>query len=311
MTDVAAPELTTVSIDDEATLGRWLAVRNAVDVRPLSIPAYRMELAGATGHQLVLATLDGVDVGAADVGWGAISSESHTAFLMVWVLPEWRGRGIGTELVHAALDFAWSAGMQTLRSYALDGDDASIRFGGRFGLVPVGGGQLGWLDLTAQDPAAALIPDGIEVTNLAERPDLLHDVYELDELVRPEIPTMALEPSPSFEAWQAQVSGDPGFLPELSLVAMREGRLVGSMLIFDNAEGTAFIGMTAVHPDARRLGIARSLKTELAARAARTGWKRIETYNDGTNERMRGLNIDLGYVYLPKEINLKGPIPAR
>jgi GNAT superfamily N-acetyltransferase len=310
MTDVAAPELSIVSIDDDAMLGRRLAVRNAVDVRPLSIPAYRMELAGVTAHQLVLASLDGHDVGAADVGWGAISGESQTAFLMAWVLPEWRGRGIGAELVAAAFDFARSAGMRTARSYALDGDDASIRFAGRYGLEPVGGGQLGALDLTAGELTAAPIPEGIEISNLAERPDLTRDVYELDELVRPEIPTMALEPSPSFEAWQAQVSGDPGFLPELSLLAMRDGRVVGSMLMFDNAEGTAFIGMTAVHPDARRQGIARCLKTELAARAARTGWKRIETYNDGTNERMRGLNVDLGYVYMPKEVNLKGPIPA-
>ena len=45
---------------------------------------------------------------------------------------------------------------------------------------------------------------------------------------------------------------------------------------------------------------------ELAGRAARSGWRRIETFNDGTNEAMRTLNIDLGYVYLPRLVTLKG-----
>jgi hypothetical protein len=33
------------------------------------------------------------------------------------------------------------------------------------------------------------------------------------------------------------------------------------------------------------------------------------TYNDGSNDAIRGLNERLGYVYLPPVIRLKGPIP--
>jgi RimJ/RimL family protein N-acetyltransferase len=91
---------------------------------------------------------------------------------------------------------------------------------------------------------------------------------------------------------------------------VRDGRLVGSIQIYDNAEGTAFIGMTAVDPGARRQGIARALKVELARRAASTGWHRIETYNDEANIRMRALNEALGYVYMPVYVNLKGPLPT-
>jgi len=308
MTGVAGLEIVTVAIEDDDALGRWLTIRNAVDVRPLTIAGYRAELSGVAQDQALLATLDGVDVGAAEVGWSAVSLESHTAFLVAWVLPAWRGRGGGTSLVDECLSFARAAGMRTGRSFALDGDDGSIHFAARYGLDVVGGGQIGWLDLTPEHADATPLSEGIEITSLADRPDLEYEVYELDELVRPEIPTMALEPRPSFEAWHAQVGGDPGFVPGLSLLALREGRLVGSMLIFDNAEGTAFIGMTAVHPDARRQGIARALKTELAARATRAGWKRLETYNDGTNERMRGLNTELGYEYQPRHVSLKGPL---
>ena len=113
----------------------------------------------------------------------------------------------------------------------------------------------------------------------------------------------------SFEAWQAQTSGDTGFLPELSVIALRAGQVVGAIQMYDNADGVAFIGMTAVHPDHRRAGIARAMKTEVAARAARAGWRQLETFNDGTNERMLALNLELGYAYLPRVVNLKGPLP--
>ena len=142
----------------------------------------------------------------------------------------------------------------------------------------------------------------------AERPDLERAIYDLDILVQPEIPTMALEPTPSFEAWQEQTSGDPGFLRELSVMAVQDESVLGSIQMYDNADGVAFIGMTAVHPDQRRHGIARALKVEVAARAARSGWRQIETYNDGTNERMRALNVELGYEYRPRMVNLKGPL---
>ena len=60
---------------------------------------------------------------------------------------------------------------------------------------------------------------------------------------------------------------DPGYLPELSLLALQHERLVGSIQLYDNADQVVFIGMIAVHPDARRRGIARLLKVELERRA--------------------------------------------
>ena len=86
MTDVLDLEITTVPIEDDAALARWLAVRNAVDTRPLTLAGFRAELTAASEHLELLATLDGTDVGAAGTGWGAISSESKTVFLDAWVL---------------------------------------------------------------------------------------------------------------------------------------------------------------------------------------------------------------------------------
>ena len=96
-------------------------------------------------------------------------------------------------------------------------------------------GQVGLLDLTpAHADARAPLPDGVEMIAFAERPDLERAIYDLDILVQPEIPTMALEPTPSFEAWREQTSGDPGFLRELSVMAVRDERMLGSIPRMNN-----------------------------------------------------------------------------
>jgi GNAT superfamily N-acetyltransferase len=304
--------ISAIDTADDRALHRWLAVRNQVDPRPLTPAAFRAELTAATEHLELIATLDGADVGAAEGGWGAIAQESKTTFLVGWVVPGARRHGVGSALIDRLVAFAMGHGMTTGRSVALDGDEGALRFAARYGLEQVGRGQDGRLDLTPTHATSSAVPPAaIMIASFAERPDLEASVYHLDVLVAPEIPTLALEPTPSFAAWQAQTSGDPGFLPELSLIALRGDVVVGAIQMYDNGEGAAFIGMTAVHPDARRQGIARALKVELAARAVRAGWHRLETFNDGSNERMRGLNAELGYTYLPVMAMLKGPLATR
>jgi ribosomal protein S18 acetylase RimI-like enzyme len=208
-------------------------------------------------------------------------------------------------------DFARDGGLARASVAVVEGDAASIAFAEHRGLVPTGGGQLGALDLataTRQPPPA--LPDGVTVTTLAERPELERAIYELDLVVRPEIPALAGEPDPTYEAWQAEMTSDEGFLRDLCLIAVRDEAVVGVIQVYDDGEGKVFIGMTAVDPGSRRLGLARALKQILAQRAAASGYHRIETYNDGTNERIRGLNESLGYVYWPRMVILKGPLPA-
>lgn len=286
-----------------------LAIRNAVDARPLTLEGYHAERTAALGELVLLATLDGEDVGAGEVGWRAFMAEAGFAFVDAWVLPSARHQGVGRALIDRMIGFARDGGMTSLRSVVRDGDDESLGFAARRGFEVTARGQEGMLDLSAIDaPAPPVVPD-VEVTTLADRPDLDRAAYDVMMRVRPEIPAMAGEVAPSFEAWRADTFGDPGFLPGLSVVALHDGRVVGIIEIYDNAEGVIFIGMTAVDPDYRRHGVARLLKAELSHRAKAAGMIRIETYNDGSNERIRALNESLGYVYLPWKLGLKGPIP--
>lgn len=310
MSVAGALEITLIDVADDAALERWIAVHNVVNVRQYTPASFRAEMTFVVEHGEWLAALDGVDVGASAVGWSPASLESGVAFFDIAVVPETRGRGVGAALAEIAIAFARDQGLTVARTSVKDGDAASLRFASRYGLEVVGSGQDGYLDLTPKHTrTAATLPPGVSITSFAERPDLERAIYDLEMLVYPEVPTLALEPLPSYTAWKAQTAGDPGFVPDLSLLALRDARPIGLLLIYDNAEGTAYIGMTAIHPDSRRLGIARALKIELAARAARAGWRRLETFNDGTNERMRGLNEELGYTYRPRMLSLKGPMP--
>jgi GNAT superfamily N-acetyltransferase len=136
-------------------------------------------------------------------------------------------------------------------------------------------------------------------------------IYDLMMRVRPDVPVLADEPVPTFEAWSADTIEDPGFMPELTVIAIGGGRVVGAVELFDNTGGAIYIGMTAVDPDFRRRGLARLLKVELSRRAKAAGVVRIETYNDGANTGIRTLNESLGYVYLPWRLMLRGPVPVQ
>ena len=295
-------------VSSDRDVGRMLAIRNAIDPRPLTVAGWRAERTVAVGHLVVVAT-DGPDLGAGEIGWGASTGESGIAIVDVWVLPGFRGRGVGRALFGHLVDFARSSGMTSLRARVLDGDAESLAFATRRGFRVAGRGQEGALDLSHDDPPPPDPVPGIEIKTLAERPDLDRAAFDLFVRVRPEIPVLVDEPESSFEAWRADSIGDPGFLPGLSLLALDGTRVVGMIETFDNSSGVVFIGMTAVDPDYRRRGVARLLKSELSRRAKAAGVVRIETYNDGTNERIRALNESLGYSYLPWKLMLRAPIP--
>lgn len=304
-------DLTILEATTNADLERVLAVRNVME-RPLTLAGLHAERSSVQASLDLIATAaDGTDIGSGSVAWGPISADSRNVFIFAWVLPEHRRQGIGSALLERLVTFARAHDMQRMTTLVYEDDPASIAFIERRGLAIDGGGQIGRLDLTGPDPdRGARAVEGVSVEAWVDRRDLERDLYELDMLVRPEIPFIANEPEPSFEAWQAAGSNDPGFLPGLSLLALADGHLAGRIEVYDNGDGVAFIGMTSVHPDFRRRGVARLLKVELERRARAGGWNAIETFNDGTNERIRNLNESIGYVYDPPYVSLRGPLPG-
>jgi GNAT superfamily N-acetyltransferase len=294
----------------EADIERVLAVRNAVEHEYQTLAAFRAERAGTREALDLLAERDGHDVGAGSIAWGPGSVESRNVWIFGWVLPDHRRQGIGGALLERLVAFAREHGMERMTTLVYADEPESIAFVERRGLEVDGGGQVGKLDLTTAPTDRGVPPiDGIEIATSAERPDLDRQSYELHSATHHEIPMMAGQPMPSFEAWLEMGGEDSGYLRDQSLMALDGGRVVATVDVFDSGDDVMFIGMTTVHPDSRRRGIARLLKVELERRARAAGWKRIETWNDGTNDRIRGLNESLGYVYNPPYVALRGPLP--
>jgi len=293
----------------EEDLQAWLAVRNAVDPRPLTLAGLRAERSSAHTILDLVAAVDARTAGAGSVGWGPLGEESGNVTIELWVLPDVRRHGIGGSLFERLVTFAREGAKTRLTTWVPAGNTASISFLERRGLHVDGVAQLGHLGLTTVEADAAGSPDPPTLASFSERPDLERDVYDLDILVRPEIPYLRDEPLPSFDAWHGTVAGDPGFMADLSIIALDAGRVVGAIEIYDRADAAVFIGMTAVHPDTRRRGVGRAMKVEVARRARAAGVRRIETANDGANERIRGLNESLGYVYDPPFVTMRGPVP--
>jgi GNAT superfamily N-acetyltransferase len=304
-------EFTIRTATTDADLERVLAIRNAMVADHQTLAALRAERASTEAALDLLAEAGHRDVGAGSIAWGRIAAESRNVYVFAWVLPEMRHKGIGGELLDRLVAFARDRGMQEMSTLVYADELDTIAFLERRGLKRDGGGQLGRLELTGAATDRAVGPiDGIDLAAAADRTDLERQHYELHAVTRHEIPTLAHDPMPSFEAWRDVGAPDKGYLADLSIYALDGDRLVGAVDIFDGGDGAIFIGMTAVHPDARRRGIARLMKVELERRARAAGRTRIDTFNDGTNERIRGLNESLGYVYNPPYVSLRGPLPT-
>jgi GNAT superfamily N-acetyltransferase len=304
-------EATIRAASGDVDLERVLAVRNAVEHEPQSLVALHAERGNSIATLDLIAEQDGRDVGSGSIAWGPGALETRNVFIFAWVLLAYRHQGIGGALLDRLVAFAREAGMERMTTLVYADEPDSIAFAQHRGLSIDGGGQLGKLDLTTAPTDRGVPPvDGIEIVSSGSRLDLERAVYELHAVTHAEIPFLSSQPMPSFETWMEMGGEGSGYLRDESVIALEDGRVVGTVDVFDGGEHVMFIGMTAVDPNARRRGIARLMKVELERRARAAGWTRIDTWNDGDNARIRGLNESLGYVYNPPYVSLRGPLPA-
>lgn len=295
-------------------LADWLAVRNSVDLWPISPETMALRTSLETDSLRLLARRDGRILGVGSVAWEAFGGEHGDAGVRIWVLEGDRGQGVGSALFEPLARYARERGMTTIGTRVQADDEQAITFAAHRGLHLGSMQQLGVLRIGGPggvDPASMPepgLPDGVSIVAIAERPDLARAVYEMQAPVIPEIPSWGRDELPTWEAWTSSFE-EPALIRELMLLALEGGRVLGSIEAVDDGDGRAFITLLAVAPEARRRGIARALKLELHRRAAATGWREIVTVNDGTNEPIRRLNVELGYRYDAETFLMKGPIP--
>lgn len=192
--------------------------------------------------------------------------------LMGGVHPQWRGQGIGRELLSWQLTraaeihrteapgAAWEAHVGMLI-----GDEDALRLFRRFGMSPV----RYWFEMvapTAPAPATAL-PDGLRmITYSPEHEKALHATHS--EAFADHWGYQRRD----LQEWATLTVGSDSFLPELSLLAFDGDELAGYVLSYTDADPTRlYIGHVGVRRPWRRRGLAGGLLAQVLGAAGRTG----------------------------------------
>ncbi len=235
--------------------------------------------------------------------------------IMVRVLPQYQGSGIGSALydhVIAALEpfnpVQFTAGtredvpqgMRFLeqRGFALHiRDQRSAIVPAAFDLAPFAGAE------------ARLAAEGITIKSypeLGDDPDRDRKLYDLEMSVLPDIPGHDDFTPPPFESWKKEVIDGPMLIKDIYLVAVaQDGDYAGMTCLWgDRASDMLFTGLTGVHRNYRRKGIATALKVRAITWAQGTGCSRINTDNAETNPMLQ-LNYALGFRPLPAFVSYK------
>jgi GNAT superfamily N-acetyltransferase len=253
----------------------------------------------------VVARVDGEPAGCACVQ----PTPADYAAADVSVVPEVRGRGVGSALLAAVSARAREHGKEQLQGEVREDDDASLAWLTRRGFRAVGGEQAVALDLAAA-PAPVSPPPGVEIVSRAERPDLLEGMYEVAREADEDIPG-----SPgvrTFEEWRVLEIDRPTRLGEFCFVAVAGDEVVGYAAL-DVPGTTVYHALTAVRRSWRRRGVATALKHAEIAAAKRAGFRRLVTGSEERNLPMRRLNEKLGYRPEPSlsAVVVRGPLVLR
>lgn len=241
------------------------------------------------------------------VGFGQISHVvnrfSRGRFeLWLGVEPDWRGRGVGSQL-HSRLERE----LRTLGAEevtALVGQDA-VPFFLRRGWSELRRSWQSTLDLERADLAGLperrdrLAAEGVVLTTLAgereARPDWLGELHQLHTALKRDEPSAHPYTPLSREDFERLFLGQPELLVDAYFLARARDGLVGESFLFHESEDELHTGFTGVLPAWRRRGIALTLKLEAIRWARQRGYRRIVTSNDSLNRPMLALNEKLGF----------------
>jgi GNAT superfamily N-acetyltransferase len=295
-------------------LGHLARIVSAVDPNnPMSVAEMRWQEQHYPGGRRFLARLDGVPVGGGGVGrvyvyppefpglWGNIA-----------VLPEHRRRGVGSRVYAAISEVARAAGKTLLIGRTSADRPESIEFLEHRGFREHERMKVVRLDLASAALPPIEPPDGIEITSLERRPDLVPGVYAVATEALPDIPGDGPVAPGTLEEFRIR-DVDRQAVPAGGFAVAVErdtDRVVGyaNLLFQPGTSKVAWHGMTAVARVWRGRGLARALKSATIAWAAAHGLEALDTANDVQNAPMRAVNRRLGYGPLPDEIYFRGPL---
>ncbi|MBO8164397.1 MAG: GNAT family N-acetyltransferase [Brevibacillus sp.] len=90
------------------------------------------------GSMYTVAVLDDEVVGAAQLKRGQLQMNAHVATLRIWVGPNYRGLGIGKELMRYAIDWAEAHGLEKISLDVFSNNQRAVEMYKRYGFVVEG-----------------------------------------------------------------------------------------------------------------------------------------------------------------------------
>ena len=290
-------ELSVCVTDDDYEA--WRAVRLVVEADSRCLTVEELREQDSPDRLLLLAVEDGVVVGS---GIADRSDTAASGFVAPRVLPDHRRRGVGSVLLQALAEHCSRLGLPT----AVTGvdDEGSLAFAEHFGFVEVDR-EVEQVRAVGDEPAPRALPDGVEVIEARERPDLWPACFET--FGREVLADFALH-TPlqiSAEQWNTTWRGDPMFL------ALDGDEVIGCAGLNRDTDrpGRAENALTAVRRDRRGRGLAAHLKRRTLHWAALNGIDEVYTWTQAGNAPMRRLNEQLGYVTTKNSVTVSRPLP--
>jgi mycothiol synthase len=239
-------------VETDEDIEAWRQVRIAVLPNERASTVEEIRRAETPEQLMLLAEADGELLGSGVAGRSDVGGHG---FVAPRVLPDKRRRGAGSALLVRLAEHVESLGFARAGSNV--DDPVSLEFAHRFGFTEhdrqveqvreVGGNEM-----------PPMIPDGVEVVSLAERPELFARVYH--ELAVEAIEDFAVTPNLeiSYEDWEREWVT----WPEGSFIALHGDEIVGcaSLIRDHDRPERAEHGLTAVRRDWRGRGLAKALK---------------------------------------------------
>lgn len=292
--------------DARADLEGFARVRHAalpfILVTPDSLAHDLAHLPPAAHYRPLVAVADGDVIGTAQVHLAHESSEPGQGNVNVYVHPEHTRRGAGTLLVRAAEEHLAAHGATRLLAWVLD-EPGHRAFAERHGYRASRSAHFLRLDLAngtlppLQDP-----PPGVELRPASDFAGDPRPLFELDAETTADEPSDVDTEFTDYEAWLAQTWRHPMFSPELTTVALADGKPAAFSVARTDGGTRYATAMTGTARALRGRGLAKLAKNDSLHRARAAGYTEAFTGNDTGNGPMIAINKWFGYEICGTEV---------
>jgi mycothiol synthase len=281
--------------ETDADLAGWCAVWAAITPRePITVQQIRARLERQPWRLYLVAEEDGI------VGLGFVgpTDSRDRVGVAVRVLPEWRRRGLGSQLYEGVLEHALQREPEWISSTVSGTDADALAWAARRGFSEYGR-DVELVRRLRGDESLPMPLDGIEIVEMTS--DLHDAAYALMLEAWEDMPAGFSLEAPSFDTWLEEDLAGP-----IAFAAMDRGEVVGfAALLARDAPGLLEHGLTATRRTHRRRGIATALKQTQIAWAAANGYRELVTFTQEGNEGMQAINLALGYEPQPPWIRVR------